>query len=303
MKVDVYTPLLLSLPLPLVSPVIGGRPAPALAARVLTSAAVLTAAVTTWSLVLLVTALLGDPLPVVAQAREDGHRVTDPVPGVVGVAACVALAVVARRVHRAARAGRGTRRARHTAGAAAAVRGTSRGHRADRRRLRRAAGVRDSGPARAGSWSPRPLLGALGPAERRVLLAHERAHPAHRHGSLVTASTLAAAANPLLVPVRSTVTFLVERWADEQAATAVGDRDTAARALARAALTAGSARTGCALTFTDRAVTRRTAALQTGPPPYLWTAAAAVLALGALPALGAADATGDLAGLPAGVLS
>ncbi|MCZ0985106.1 hypothetical protein O1M54_04240 [Streptomyces diastatochromogenes] len=38
---------------------IGGRVAPALAARVLTSAAVLTAAATTWTLVLLAAALLG----------------------------------------------------------------------------------------------------------------------------------------------------------------------------------------------------------------------------------------------------
>ncbi|MGW2635841.1 M56 family metallopeptidase [Streptomyces sp. NPDC001348] len=297
MRIDVYTPLLLSLLLPLVGPVIGRRVAPALAARALAFAAVLTAAATTWSLVLLATALLGDAPPVVAEAREDGHRLADPVPGVIGIAAGLALAVVARRVIRAVRAERGTRRS---------LRRLCAGHPADTELI-----VADSALPQAFAIPGRPgrilvtsaMLGALRPAERRVLLAHERAHLAHRHGFLVTAASLAAAANPLLRPIRSTVMFLVERWADEQAAAAVGDRDTTARALARAALTAGGARTGCALTFTDRAVTRRIAALQTAPPPRLWTAALAVLALGALPALGAADATSDLIGLLAGALS
>ncbi|MFF4014677.1 M56 family metallopeptidase [Streptomyces sp. NPDC001843] len=297
MRIDVYTPLLLSLLLPLVGPVIGRRVAPALAARALTFAAVLTAAATTWSLVLLATALLGDAPPVVAEAREDGHRLADPVPGVIGIAAALTLAVVARRVLRAVRAERGTRRS---------LRRLCAGHPPDTELI-----VADSALPQAFAIPGRPgrilvtsaMLGALRPPERRVLLAHERAHLDHRHGFLVTAASLAAAANPLLRPVRSTVMFLVERWADEQAAAAVGDRDTTARALARAALTAGGARAGCALSFTDHAVTRRIAALQTAPPPRLWTAAAAVLALGALPALGAADATGDLIGLLAGALS
>ncbi|MGW4567468.1 M56 family peptidase, partial [Streptomyces sp. NPDC004561] len=89
----------------------------------------------------------------------------------------------------------------------------------------------------------------------------------------------------------------------EQAAATVGDRRTTARALARAALTAGRARTACALHFADRAVTRRIAALQTSPLPRLWPAALSVLALGALPPLLAADATGDLLGLLSGVLN
>jgi hypothetical protein len=54
------------------------------------------------------------------------------------------------------------------------------------------------------------------------------------------------------------------------------------------------ARPGCALSFSEHAVTRRIAALQTAPPPNLWSIGVAVLALGALPAFGALDATGDL---------
>ncbi|MEU9450135.1 M56 family metallopeptidase [Streptomyces sp. NPDC048277] len=288
MSFDVYTPLLLSLLLPLVSPVIGRRVAPALAARVLTSAAVLTAAATTWSLILLVTALVGDAPPVVREAREDGRRLADPVPEVIGVAACVALAVVVWRVQRAVRAERRTRRA---------LRRLCEGQPRDTELVVAASEVPQAFaiPGRPGRiLVTSAMLSALAPAERRVLLAHERAHLTHRHGRVVTAATLAAAANPLLGPVRSAVSFLVERWADEQAAAAVGDRVTTARALARAALCAGRARPACALSFTDRAVTRRIAALQTTPPPHLWSAAAAVLVLGAIPALFAADATGDL---------
>ncbi|MER7834864.1 M56 family metallopeptidase [Streptomyces sp. NPDC096040] len=291
MRFDVYTPLLVSLLLPSVSGLIGRRVAPALAARVLTSAAVLTAAATTWSLVLLTTALLGDAPPVIREAHEDGRPLTDPVPEVIGVAACLTLAVVVWRVQRAVRAERRTRRA---------LRRLCEGHPGDTELVVAACEVPQAFaiPGRPGRiLVTSAMLSALAPAERRVLLAHERAHLTHRHGRMVTAATLAAAANPLLGPVRAAVTFLVERWADEEAATEVGDRGTTARALARAALSAGRGRPSCALNFTDRAVTRRIAALQTTPPPHLWLAAAAVLALGALAALFAVDATGDLIGL------
>ncbi|MGV4980692.1 M48 family metalloprotease [Streptomyces sp. NRAIS4] len=288
MRFDVYSPPVLSLLLSVVGPLIARRVAPALAARVLTSAAVLTAAATTWSLVLLATALLGDAPPVIREAREDGRTVTDPVPEAIGFAACLALVVIALRVYRAVRAERCARRL---------LRRLCAGHPADTELIVAASEVPQAFaiPGRPGRiLVTSAMLSALAPAERRVLLAHERAHLTHRHGPLVTAATLAAAADPLLDPVRTAVTFLVERWADEQAASAVGDRRTTARALARAALTAGRARTACALHFTDRAVTRRIAALQTSPPPRLWPAAAAVLLLGTLAALLAADATGDL---------
>lgn len=297
MKYDVYTPLVLSFLLAAVGPVLARRAAPALAARVLAPAAVLTAAATTWSLVLLGAALLGDAPPVVREAREDGVRLTDPVPEFIGLAACLALAAVGWRVGRAVRAERCTRRALRRLCAA---------HPAGTELIVAASEVAEAFaiPGRPGRiLATSAMLGALEPAERRVLLAHERAHLAHRHGALVTAATLAAAANPLLAPVRSAVVFLVERWADEQAAADVGDRRTTARALARAALAAGRSRPGCALAFTGHTVTRRIAALQTGPPPRLWAGAAAVLALGVLPPLLAADATTDLLALLSTALS
>lgn len=80
------------------------------------------------------------------------------------------------------------------------------------------------------------MLAALPPDEQRVLLAHEHSHLQHRHHLYVQLAELAGAANPLLRPLTPAVAGAVERWADEDAAQQVGDRRTAARALARASL-------------------------------------------------------------------
>ena len=85
------------------------------------------------------------------------------------------------------------------------------------------------------------MLRALTGPERQVLLAHERAHASALHYVFTTAARLAAAANPLLRPVASAVGYTVERWADERAAAVTGDRELAARAIARAALAATAA--------------------------------------------------------------
>jgi Zn-dependent protease with chaperone function len=84
----------------------------------------------------------------------------------------------------------------------------------------------------------RSLFDRLEPAEQGVVLAHERSHLRRRHHLYVQAADLAAAANPLLAGVPDTVRLGIERWADEDAASAatVADRDLAARALARVAL-------------------------------------------------------------------
>jgi Zn-dependent protease with chaperone function len=80
------------------------------------------------------------------------------------------------------------------------------------------------------------MLHALSPAQRRVLLAHERAHATWHHYLFTTATRLAATVNPLLRPVAAEVGYTVERWADERAAALTGDRKVAAGAVARAAL-------------------------------------------------------------------
>ena len=82
------------------------------------------------------------------------------------------------------------------------------------------------------------MLRALSDPERRVLLAHERAHASGLHYLFTTAARLAAAANPLLRPVAAATGYTLERWADERAAAVTGDRRLAARAIARAALAA-----------------------------------------------------------------
>ncbi len=82
------------------------------------------------------------------------------------------------------------------------------------------------------------MLEALDPDERAALLAHEDAHLRHHHQIYVQLTKLAAAANPLLKPFVDLVDTGTERWADEAAAAATGDRELAARAVARAALAA-----------------------------------------------------------------
>ena len=153
------------------------------------------------------------------------------------------------------------------------------------------------------------MLGALSRDEREVLLAHERAHAASRHYLFTSAARLAAAANPLLRPVASAVGYSVERWADEQAAAATGNRPLAARTVAKAALAAGAApprRPGPAAVLAAACplgvrgagpVPRRVAALLCPPPrPRLLLLVAAVV-LVAVSGACVLEAARDLHGL------
>jgi hypothetical protein len=155
------------------------------------------------------------------------------------------------------------------------------------------------------------MLHALDHTERDILLAHERAHLSGRHYLFTAAAQLAAAANPLLRPLAAAVAYTVERWADEHAAAACGDRRLVARTVGKAAL--ASSRTGgrsrlpaAALGILGRdsaslrsagPVPRRVAALLTPPPSHRalpLAGTAAVLLAAALCAIEAAD---DLEGL------
>ncbi|WP_152626655.1 M56 family metallopeptidase [Streptacidiphilus carbonis] len=80
------------------------------------------------------------------------------------------------------------------------------------------------------------MLQALDENDREAMLAHERAHLSGHHYAFVAATHLAAAANPLLRPMAEAVAYTVERWADENAASACGDRRQVARAVGKAAL-------------------------------------------------------------------
>ncbi|WNI20928.1 M48 family metalloprotease [Streptomyces sp. ITFR-16] len=86
------------------------------------------------------------------------------------------------------------------------------------------------------------MLRALEPAEREVLLAHERAHLAGRHHFFLCAAELSGRCHPALASVAKEVSFATERAADEAAARHCGDRAIVARAVGRAALAANRAR-------------------------------------------------------------
>lgn len=80
------------------------------------------------------------------------------------------------------------------------------------------------------------MLDALAPPERKVLFAHEQSHVDRRHDRLLHVVELATAVVPPLAFLAHRVRFATERWADEDAVGAVGDRRLVARTIARAAL-------------------------------------------------------------------
>ncbi|MER6194454.1 M56 family metallopeptidase [Streptomyces cyaneofuscatus] len=113
------------------------------------------------------------------------------------------------------------------------------------------------------------MLAALDPAERRALLAHERAHLDGRHHRLLLATRLAGCVNPLLRPLRAALVYSTERWADEEAARVTGDRRLTARAVGKAALISAPGPAAAAVAGFAAAgpVPRRVAALLGPVPP------------------------------------
>ncbi|TQJ90967.1 M56 family metallopeptidase [Streptomyces sp. SLBN-31] len=109
------------------------------------------------------------------------------------------------------------------------------------------------------------MLRALSAREREVLFAHERAHLMGRHHLFLAGAELAVALHPALRGLRAPLSYALERWADESAARATGDRALTARAVGRAALAAGAAgpapRPRLSLTATAGPVPRRVTAL------------------------------------------
>ncbi|WP_159024966.1 M48 family metalloprotease, partial [Streptomyces sp. CB01373] len=142
-------------------------------------------------------------------------------------------------------------------------------------------------PDQVGARTPlprtQPLLNGLTADERRALFAHERAHLAARHHRHLLTVHLAACANPLLRPLRSAVVYTAERWADEDAARAVGDRRVVARAVGKAALlSSGAPAPTLAAVAAGGPVPRRVAALLAPAPagrhwPPVFTAVGAAV--------------------------
>ncbi|MGW2802707.1 M56 family metallopeptidase [Streptomyces sp. NPDC001269] len=112
----------------------------------------------------------------------------------------------------------------------------------------------------------RGMLRCLGDDEREALLAHERAHLRCRHHLFQSVWRLTAALNPLLRPVSVAGGYVLERWADEEAAERVGDRRVVAHAVGRAALASAGASRPPALAVTGGAVPQRVRALLAPPP-------------------------------------
>ncbi|MGW2518315.1 M56 family metallopeptidase [Streptomyces sp. NPDC001617] len=146
------------------------------------------------------------------------------------------------------------------------------------------------------------MLRALDAREREVLLAHERAHLTCRHHLFLAAVEFAAALHPALRGLRAPLSYALERWADEVAAQATGDRTLTARAVGRAALAAHAAgpapRPRLSLTATAGPVPRRVTALLNKPAPtgrlLPRALAGLLLACVALSATAALDAATDL---------
>lgn len=276
------------------APRLGRHLPPALAARLLVPASLVTAGSTVFVLGALAFTWLGQ-LPVISAIGSwSGSRLdaSDPVPDPVAAVSLVLLGVVTVRT-----AVRVVRRARSLVS-------LYRIHR----------DLRSDGPvivvdsARLDAFAtPAPagrvvitsaLVNALTPTERQVVLAHEQSHLAHRHVFWTLAADLAAAVNPLLRPTAATIGHVIERWADEDAAAVLGDRQLVARTIAKAALLRHEARTVAnnplpAATGGD--VPGRVRALLAPPPrrrPLALVALAVLLTAGALATI-AVEQTSD----------
>ncbi|WP_086809269.1 M56 family metallopeptidase [Streptomyces reticuliscabiei] len=263
MTISVYIPLLVTVVLAVLAPRAARRPAPGPAAWSLACAALVTAAGWLGSLALL--AFTG--FAQIPEVAEEGHwsvaalRAEDPVS--LAVAAVSALALAAGVVSLAVAA---ARQVRHVLWA--------------RRECGRMPGdtelaVLDDETPQAFALPGAPgrivvsrgMLRCLGDGEREALLAHERTHLRCRHHLFQAVWRLTAAVNPLLRPLAEAGGFVLERWADEEAAAHVGSRTVVARAVGRAALASAGASRPAALAATGGAVPQRVRALLAPPPP------------------------------------
>jgi len=288
MTISVYLPAVLSLLLAAISRIVVARTAPTRVVAFVI-AAMLCATAATWGLVLLAATLLGDTTLVADEALERGVQLQDPVPTLIGVTATILLIFGIVRVARVLTVRRAMNRELRAVcsacgGGELAVVSVDAPH---------AFAV----PGRPGRiLVTRGMLTALDGDERRVVLAHERAHLQGRHHRLRAAADVCAALNPMLIPVREAVAYLVERSADEHAARVTGSRELVARALAKAALAGGAAKprwsaASRALRFTGCGVSARVAALRCEPPRPEPLVPSSVLALGVATTIAAVQAT------------
>lgn len=265
MTVSVYLPLALSIALAVLSPLAARRTPPAVATRVLTTTAVIAATASTWCLALLAASAAGwlPELPQDAHFSRSAWIQAAPTPLWAAVLAGLALlGATARAATAVLRRRRDTKRAESLAQANP---DTELVVVAGRHPHAVAVPSRDGGRIVVTT----AMLQLLSADERRVLFAHERSHLLRRHDRYRHLSALCAAFNPLLIRVRADVAYTCERWADEDASQACGDRNLAARALSRSAvaalgpLTGGPAR---GMAFERLDIHDRISALRADPP-------------------------------------
>jgi len=127
------------------------------------------------------------------------------------------------------------------------------------------------------------MLDSLEDAQRDALIAHEQAHLDCGHHRYVVAVEAATRAVPVLHPLRRRVRYCTERWADEVAATVVGDRLVVASAITQAALSGSTFSGPASLDIAGESVAARvTALLRPDGGSASSTGATAGLLLGAL---------------------
>ncbi|MCC5478741.1 M56 family metallopeptidase [Streptomyces sp. NPDC059680] len=262
MLISVYVPFAVTAVISVLAPRLARRLTPRPAAWALACAALVTAGGWTGSLALL--AFTG--IAQIPQVAAEGHwsvaalRAEDPVYAV--VAAVSALVLAASVVSLGVSALRQARRIARVRRECKALRGDT-----------ELAVVDDDAPlAFALPGAPgrivvsRGMLCCLGDDEREALLAHERAHLRRRHHLFLSLWRLTAALNPLLRPLAGTGAYVLERWADEEAAAQVGDRAVVARAVGRAALASAGVSRPALLAATGGEVPQRVRALLAPPP-------------------------------------
>ncbi len=113
----------------------------------------------------------------------------------------------------------------------------------------------------------RAMVDALDREQRAAVLAHESAHLRYHHHLFVHFAHACAAGLPFLVPLARKVTFLTERWADEQAALRVGSRRLVADTIAKVALLPSAGVPTHAQSLAGGDVIGRFLALESPPPP------------------------------------
>ena len=293
MRISVYIPLAVAAVLAVVGPALARRLHPRTATWALTGAALVAAGGWIGALALLASTLFGQ-IPQVAFLGAWSIRVLraeDPVARAVGAACAAALLCATATL--------GTACWRHGRVLMAAFKECRRMPGSDELAVIDAARVEAFAlPGAPGSPGrvvvSTGMLQVLDSSEREALLAHERAHLRGHHHFLLLALRLAAAACPLLYPLAREGAFCVERWADEDAATAVGDRAVIGRAVAVAALAAaGNQHRAGMLAATGGPVPRRVRALFAPPPPPRRMPLVVITALVALCCVSLVDATQD----------